>query len=163
LPADGALLLRNPKAQRSGLAGVLGFDFDWTHADFEFGGVSFTNVAARLKGNGTHVMSLYGDKRAFKVDLNKYVKGQKLAGGTEFTFNSLVVDRSYLSDALAYEFFRDAGVPAPRTAFAYVNVSVAGKWDHKPLGLYVIVEPVDARFAADRFGSRKVAIFKPVT
>src|SRR5262249_60454986 len=67
LPADGALLLRNPKAQRSGLAGVLGFDFDWTHADFEFGGVSFTNVAARLKGNGTHVMSLYGDKRAFKV------------------------------------------------------------------------------------------------
>jgi spore coat protein CotH/DNA-directed RNA polymerase specialized sigma24 family protein len=160
---DGSFLLRNPVASRSGLAGVLGFEFDWTHADFEFGGVHFTNVAARIKGNGSHLLSLYGDKRAFKVDLNKYVKGQKLAGEDEFTFNNLVVDRSYMADALGYEFFRDAGVPAPRTAFAYLSASIAGKWNRKPLGLYVMVEPVDAHFTADRFGSRKVPLFKPVT
>ena len=160
---NGVILLRNPKAQRSGLAGVIGMDFHWSHADLEFGGVQFPNVATRLKGNGSHLLSLYGQKRAFKVDLNKYVKGQKLAGGDELTFNNLIVDRSYISEALGYELFREASVPAPRTAYAYLSVSVVGKWERQPLGLYVLVEPVDARFAGERFGSRKTPLFKPVT
>jgi DNA-directed RNA polymerase specialized sigma24 family protein len=167
LQPDGTVLLRHPEAQRSGLAGVLGFDFHWAAADFELGGVSFTNVAARIKGNGTFLGSLYGDKRPFKVDLNKLTKGQKLgqklAGTDELTFNNLVNDYSNLSDALAYEFFRDAGVPAPRTAYAYFSVSVAGKWARKPLGLYLMVEAVDGDFALDRFGSRRTPVFKPVT
>jgi DNA-directed RNA polymerase specialized sigma24 family protein len=160
---NGTVLLRNPKAQRSGLAGVLGFDFNWTHADFELGGVKFTNVAARYKGNGTYLTSLYGSKRAFKVDLNHYTKGQKLAGLDEFTFNNLIDDRSYMSDALAYEFFRDAGVPAPRTAYAYLNVTVRGKFERKPLGLYAMVEPMDGAFAAEHFRSKSAPVFKPVT
>ncbi len=163
LQRDGTALLRNPKAQRSGLAGVLGYDFNWTHGDFEIGGVAFTNVAARIKGNGTWLGSLYGQKRAFKVDLNEFSKGQKLAGLDELTFNNLVADHSFMSDALAYEFFRDAGVPAPRTAYAWLCVSVAGEWDRKPLGLYALVEPVDEKFAAERFASKKTPIFKPVT
>src|SRR5262249_32207282 len=122
---DGSFLLRNPNALRSGLAGVLGFDFHWAHADFEVGGVVFTNGAARVKGTASHLLSLYGDKRSFKVDLNQHVKGQKLGGRDEFTLNNLVRDRSYLSEALGYEFFREAQVPAPRTAFAYLSVSVA--------------------------------------
>jgi DNA-directed RNA polymerase specialized sigma24 family protein len=162
LQPDGTALLRNPKAQRSGLAGVLGWDFDWTHADFEFSSVVFTNVAVRFKGNGTYLGSLFGWKRPFKVDLNKFVQGQKLGGADELTFNNLVGDHSFMSDALAYEFFRDAGVPAPRTAYAWLTVSVEGKWDRNPLGLYVMVEPVDAAFLAERF-SKKTPLFKPVT
>jgi RNA polymerase sigma factor (sigma-70 family) len=162
LRPDGTALLRNPKAQRSGLAGVLGFDFNWTRADFEFGGAPFTNVAVRLKGNGTYLSSLYGPKRAFKVDLNKFTKGQKLGGLDDLTFNNLVGDHSFMSDALGYEFFRDAGVPAPRTAYAWTTVSVASEFERKPLGLYLMVEPVDATFAAERL-SKKTQIFKPVT
>ena len=160
---DGSALLRNPKAQRSGLAGVLGFDFNWTSAGFEFGEAAFTNVAARVKGNGTYLASLYGEKRSFKVDLNKFTKGQKLGEAEELNFNNLVNDHSCLSDALAFEYFRDAGVPAPRTAYACLSLSVDGKWNRKPLGLYVMVEPVDQRFAAERFGSKKTPLFKPVT
>ncbi len=59
LQPDGTVLLRNPEAQRSGLAGVLGFDFDWTRASLEFGGIAFTNVAVRFKGNCTYLNSLY--------------------------------------------------------------------------------------------------------
>jgi len=160
---DGTVLLRHPEAQRSGLAGVLGFDFNWAPANFEFGGVSFSNVAVRVKGNGTYLGSLYGDKRPFKVDLNKFTKGQKLGDADEFTFNNLINDHSCLSDALAYEFFRDAGVPAPRTAYAYLGASVEGQWERKPLGLYVMVEAVDEKFALDRFGSKRTPVFKPVT
>ena len=163
LQPDGSVLLRNPNAQRNGLAGVLGFDFNWTSADFDFGGVSFTNVAVRVKGNGTYLASLYGDKRPFKVDLNKFTKGQQLAGVGALTFNNLLADYSCLSDALAYEFFREAGVPAPRTAYAYVSASVEGSWDRKPLGLYVMVEGVDEHFALERFGSKRTPVFKPVT
>ena len=160
---DGSVLLRNPQAQRSGLAGVLGFDFNWASADFDFGGVFFTNVAVRVKGNGTYLASLFGDKRPFKVDLNKFTKGQKLGAADALTFNNLINDCSCLSDALAYQFFRAAGVPAPRTAYAYLTVSVAGTWDRKPLGLYFMPEVVDEHFTWERFGSKRTPIFKPVT
>jgi hypothetical protein len=163
LRPDGMALLRNPDAQRSGLAGVLGYNFDWTHAGFEFGSVSFTNVAVRIKGNGSWLGSLYGPKRAFKVDLNRFAKGQKLGGLDELTFNNLIWDYSCLSDALGYQFFRDAGVPAPRTAYAWLSASVTKQWDRKPLGLYLMVEPVDEAFVAERFGSKKTPVFKPVT
>ncbi len=153
-------LLRNPKARRSGLVGVLGFEFDWTHADFELGGLAFTNVAVRAKGN---IRSLYAPNRAYKVDLNRFDKGQKLGGLDELIFNSLVWDYSCLGEALGFEVFREAGVPAPRTAYAWLSASVAKQWDRKPLGLYVMIEPVDKEFAAGRFGSKKTPLFKPVT
>jgi DNA-directed RNA polymerase specialized sigma24 family protein len=157
---EGLWFLRNPQARRSGVAGVLGFEFDWTHADFEFGGVAFTNVAARVKGNAK---SLTERTRAYKVDLNKFVPGQKLGGLDELTFNSLVWEYSGLGAALGFEFFRDAGVPAPRTAYAWLSTSVTTQWEQKPLGLFLMEEPVDNEFAAERFGSKATPIFKPVT
>ncbi|HUS37300.1 MAG TPA: CotH kinase family protein, partial [Verrucomicrobiae bacterium] len=120
----------------------------------------FTNAAVRVKGNAA---ALVKPKRPFKVDLNEHVKGQKLAGLDEFAFHSLIWDNSCLLETLGYEFFRDAGVPGPRTTFAWLTVSVENKWKRKPLGLYLMVEPIDAAFAADRFGSKKTPIFKPVT
>ncbi len=157
---EGLIFLRNPQARRSGVLGVLGFEFDWTHADFEFGGVAFSNVAARVKGN---VRSLFEPNRAYKVDLNRFTKGQKLAGLDELTFNSLLWEYSGLDEALAYEFLREAGVPASRTTYAWLTASVAKQWERKPLGLYLMVEPVDNQFAAERFGSKATPIFKPVT
>ncbi len=157
---DGMWLLRNPKARRSGVVGVLGFEFDWTHADLEFGSVAFTNVAARVKGN---IRSLSEPNRAYKVDLNKFAKGQKLGGLDDLMFNSLVWDYSCLGEALGFEFFRDAGVPAPRTAYAWLSASVATHWARKPLGLYLMIEPVDNHFAAEQLGSKSTGVFKPVT
>jgi spore coat protein CotH len=157
---EGLIFVPNPQARRSGVAGVFGFEFDWTHANFEFGGVAFSNVAARVKGN---VRSLYEPSRAYKVDLNKFAPGQKLAGRDELVFNSLVWDYSCLGEALGFEFFRDAGVPAPRTAYAWLSASVATQWEQKPLGLYVMVETVDNEFAAEHFGSKATPLFKPVT
>ena len=163
LQPDSTVLLRNPKAQRSGLAGVLGYDFDWAHGNFEVSGARFPDVAARFKGNGTYLSSLYGLKRSFKVDLHKFNKQQRLGGVEEINFSNLVEDRSYMSDALAYELFRDAGVPAPRTAYAWLTVTVPGQWDRKPFGLYVVVENLGSAFAAEHLGSKKAPIFKPVT
>src|SRR5687767_15899156 len=111
---DGMRFLRNPQARRSGVAGVLGFEFDWTHASLELGGVAFTNVAARVKGN---VRSFYEPTRAYKVDLNKFAPGQKLGGLDELTFNSLVWDYSCLGEAWDLNSFARLACPprAPLT------------------------------------------------
>jgi spore coat protein H len=156
---DNRILLRNPEARRSGILGVLGREYHWSQAECEFGQVVFTNVATRVKGNIASLLS----KRPFKLDLNKFVRGQKLGGLDELTFDSLVFDYSCMNEALAYEFFRDAEVPAPRTAYAWLSVSVAKRWERKPMGLYLMEEAVGEAFAAERFGSRKTPLFKPST
>ena len=160
---DGTVILRNPKASRNGLAGVLGMDFPWSQAELQFGDATFANVGARFKGNGTFLDSQRTYKRPFKLDLSKKEKSQQLAGRTTLNFHNLTADASCLSDALAYEFFRDAGVPAPHTAFARLRLTIEGRFEDRLLGLYVLVENPDAEWARDQFGVDGMALFKPVT
>lgn len=160
---DGGLVLRNPNAKRSGLAGVLGMEFEWVTAEATLGGVVFTNIAARYRGNGTYIGSLYGNKQSIKLDLNKYAQGQKLHGLDKLNFNNLIEDPSFMHDALGYALFCASGVVSPRTAYAWLTVDVPEKWERKPFGLYLMLENVDQRFAKDRFDTKKVPIFKPVT
>lgn len=161
--SGGKLVLRNPKASRSGLAGVIGVEFNWTSGAMEFAGGAFTNVAVRYRGNGTYINSLYGPKQSFKVDLNKFQKGQALAGVNEINFLNSLPDNTYLRDALSQQLFRDLGVPAPRTAYSYLTIDVPNVFTNQALGLYVMVEDIGGDFAKDRFGTKKAPIFKPVT
>lgn len=161
--ADGSVILRNPKASRNGLAGVFGLDLPWSVADLEFGGLRFQDVGARFKGNGTFVNSQRSYKRPFKIDLDRNSKGQELAGRVTLNLHNLTADASCLKDTLAYEFFRQAGVPASRTAFARLRLSVGSRFENRLLGLYVLVENPDAAWAREQFGTGGVALFKPVT
>lgn len=160
---EGPFPLRNPKASRSGLAGVMGLDFHWSEGEFEFAGQRFEKVGVRYRGNGTFVNSLHGPKQSFKVDVARPDKSRRFAGITTLNFVNAIPDFSYLKDALSQQVFRELGAVAPRTAYAYLTVDVPGTFDNRPLGLYVLVENIDAQFAQDRFGSRDVPIFKPVT
>ena len=155
--------LQASEGHRNGLAGASGIDFKYVHADLEFEGQMFRDVAVRYKGNGTFMESRGSLKRSLKIDLNKYVKGQKLAGQTKLNLHNNVTDASWMNEVLSYKLFRDAGVPAPRTAYAKVFVTVPGKYDKQYFGLYSLVEDVDSHFAKDRFGTKEGAIFKPVT
>jgi hypothetical protein len=74
-----------------------------------------------------------------------------------------VRDRSGLNEALAYRLFRDGGVPAPRTAYARVYVTVPGKHEKRYFGLYNLVEDVGRSFVEDHFKYSKGALLKPVT
>ena len=160
---DGKLQLRNPKAKRSGLAGVVGLEFGWVQAHLEFAGRSLSPVGVRYRGNGTYLNSLFGPKQSFKVDLDKYVKGQHLAGVHTLNFVNAIPDNSYMHDALGQQLFRELAVPSPRTAYAYLTLDVPGRYARQALGLYVLIENVDEDFAAERFGDKAVPIFKPVT
>lgn len=160
---DGRMPLRNPKASRSGLAGAIGIDFPWSEGAFEFAGQSFPKVGVRFRGNGTYLQSLFGPKVSYKIDLNRVTKGQQIAGVTTLNFVNAIPDYSYLKDALAEKLFRELGATAPRTGFAYLTIDVPKKFDNHVLGLYVFIEDIDGHFAKDRFGTKDVPIFKPVT
>jgi spore coat protein H len=141
----------------------MGVEFDYVKGDLEFADRKFTNVAVRYKGNGTWMMSQGSIKRSLKVDLNEYVKGQKIAGVSKLNFHNAVTDGSWMNEVLSHAFYRDAGVPAPRTAYARVYVTVPGKYDNKYFGLYSLVENIDDNFTDERFGTSKGSLFKPVT
>jgi hypothetical protein len=86
-----------------------------------------------------------------------------LAGVTKLNFNNNVTDASWMNEVLSYRLYRDAGIPAPRTAYARIFVTVPGKFDHQYFGLYSLVEDVDRVFVGKNYGTHRGAIFKPVT
>lgn len=155
--------LQGPEGKRNGVAAMMGIEFSYVHADFEFEGQWFKDVAVRYKGNGTFLESRGQQKRSLKIDLNEFTKGQKLANVSTLNLHSNITDPSSMNEVMAYAFHRDAGVPAPRTAYACVHVTVPGKHDRAYFGLYSLVENIDKTWADERLGTKKGALFKPVS
>ena len=159
--ADSMLLGADGK--RNGLAASLGIEFQYVHATMDFQGIVYSNVAVRYKGNGTFMHSRNSIKRSLKVDLDKFDKSQKLGTFTKLNFHNCVMDASWMNEVLSYGLYRDAGVPAPQTAYARVLITVPGLYDKKYIGLYSLVENIDSEFIKKQFGNKKGALLKPVT
>jgi spore coat protein H len=161
---DGETWLLARDGLRNGWTTAKGLEFNYVHATLELGGMRFPDVAVRLKGNATYSpRSVAAVKNSYKIDLNKYVKGQKLAGLSTLNLHNSIADPGWMNEVLAYRLYRDAGVPAPRTSFVRVSLTVPGLYDRKYTGLYVIVENVDSNFVQAQFKSDAGAILKPVT
>jgi spore coat protein CotH len=164
-PAGGgiATMLLAPDGKRNGISAALGIEFEYVHADLEFEDQRLKDVGVRYKGNGTFMESRDSLKRPLKIETDKYAKGQSLGGVKVLTLQNNVTDASLMNEVLAYRLYRDAGVPAPRTAYARVLVTVPGVHDRRYFGLYSLSESVDKAFAERHFGTKHGAIFKPVT
>lgn len=157
-----ATMLLAPEGRRNGIGSAMGIDFEYVHADLEFEGHLLRDVGVRYKGNGTFMESRGSLKRSLKIQLNKHAKGQSLGDVRTLTLQNNVTDASLMNEVLAYCLYRDARVPAPRTAYAKVFVTVPGKYERQYLGLYSMSEAVDKRFAERHFGTKRGALFKPV-
>jgi spore coat protein CotH len=152
-----------PEGLRNGISGQRGLDFEYVHGTFEIDGRRFDDVAIRFKGNGTYPHGQKFNKPSLKIDLNKFVKGQKLAGMSTINLHSNIIDGSLMNEELAYRLYRDAGSPAPRTTYARVSITVPGLYKQTYFGLYGLVENVDTNFTQARYGVSDGAILKPVT
>jgi hypothetical protein len=153
-----------PPGGRNGVAARQGIEFDYVRATLRIDDWTFQDVAVRYKGNGSYLRATRAgsDKISLKVDLNKHVKGQKLAGLTTINFQNNITDVGWMNEVLAYRLYRDAGALAPRTTYAQVYLTVEGQGE-RYLGLYSVSENVDENFFEERFGTRKGAILKPST
>lgn len=151
-----------PEGLRNGITGASGMQLEYVHANLTIEDQQFTDIAVRYKGNGTLRRGIPLGKVSLKADLNKYVAGQKLDKFTKLNFNNNVSDTSWMHEVLAYRLYREAGVPASRTSFARVFITVTGQRNNAYQGLYSIVEEVDGHFAEDHFGNKDGLFFKPV-
>jgi spore coat protein CotH len=138
-----------------------GLEFPWAHADLTISGKTIKNVGVRYKGNGSYVSAGDGLKRNFKIDMDHYVDNQRALGLRTITLNAGGMDPSRLREALAYAVYRAAGVPAPRTAFAQVTLTVPGKYDRECVGVYTLVEHVGKEFLRNQFGDGSGLLMKP--
>jgi hypothetical protein len=105
-----------------------------------FDGITLGSVGVRLKGSSTY-RDLSG-KAAFKVDINEFVRGQRLRGLKGLTFNNSLTDPSYVHDYLTSTVFRAAGYPAPRVGWTHITFN--GEY----FGLYLHIEDTDDRMLA---------------
>jgi spore coat protein CotH len=155
--------LQGAEGHRNGLSASRGLEFPYVHATATVDGRTVRDIGVRYKGNGTFNLGQQVNKTSFKLDLNHYVKGQRLSGVKTLNLHSNVTDASYTNEVLAFRAFRAAGVPAPRTAYARVTITVPGRYTAAYYGLFSLTENPDEPFVVDRGLPGAGAIFKPVT
>jgi spore coat protein H len=151
----------NEKAKVDTHKGGFGMQYPWARCDLTFDGSTVKDAGLRYKGNFTYMASSSGLKRPFKIDLGHYQDGLRLHGLKKLNLNNGHTDTTRSRESLSFAVFRAAGVPAPRTAYALVSLSVPDKYDEAFVGLYTLVEQVDKVFLKDRFGDGKGMLLKP--
>ena len=156
-----------PQAPRPKKAGarasernLFGIEFPWVRGSLTAEGHTCKDVGFRYAGNASYMASAGGLKRSFKVDLD-HADHSVLNGLRAVHLQSGALDPTKAREVMAYALFREAGVPAPRTALADVTLTVPGRYDKAYLGLYTLVEPIDRTFLNDRFHTDKGLLLKP--
>jgi spore coat protein H len=139
---------------------LFGVEFPWVRGEFTADGKTYRKVGFRYAGNASYFVAARSLKRSFKIDLHRYGK-HNFHGLETLNLHCGVLDPTRGREVLAYAVFRAAGVPAPRTAFAEVALTVPGKYDKEYLGLYTLVEQVDGNFLKDRFRTDKGLLLRP--
>ncbi len=138
-----------------------GLEFPWIHADLSAEGKTYKDVGLRYKGNASYGTTSRGLKRNFFIDLDHYDDPLRFHGLKSIVLNAGGLDPSRERETFSFAVFRAVGVPAPRTAFAEVTISMTGKYDKEFVGLYTFVEHVDKNFLKDRFKNNKGLLMKP--
>jgi hypothetical protein len=109
----------------------------------------YANAGLRYRGsNGP------ASKPGFTVKFNEFVNGQRFHGQSKIMLENPEHDPSYLSALVASELFHAAGVPAPRQAFARVELN------GKDLGLYLLSEGVNKDFLGRHFERAKGNLYE---
>jgi CotH protein len=109
---------------------------EYTHfaATVSVDGVRYENVDIRKKG---YIGSLSVIRPSLKLDFERRQGQELVAGNRRMTLNNDLQDPSHVRQCLAYDLFRQIGVPASRCNYAHVVVN------GEDLGIYSHVEPVN--------------------
>ncbi|WP_025764612.1 CotH kinase family protein [Dyadobacter tibetensis] len=136
------------------------FDPDYIAVDIDFNGKLMEEVGFRLKGNSSLSNSwLAGTyKLPFRLNFKKYEK-QSLYGFQELSFSPAFKDPSLIREKIAYDLFREAGVPSPQTSFCKVFIDFGEGSQY--YGLYTLIEVVDDTMIKSQFGTDQGNIYKP--
>ncbi len=140
---------------------TFGVDLPWAKGSVTVDGKTFADVGVRYKGNGTIGDAARTAKKSLKIDLDRHGGEGRVEGSKTINLHCGVADPSKYRETFGYGIYREAGVPAPRTSFAEVRLTVPGKYDREYLGLYTITEEIDKPFLRRAFGTDKGLLMKP--
>jgi len=132
--------------------------FEYAPAKFRCGAVSIGKVGVRVKGNSSS--GVPNERKSLKIDFDRFEKKGNYHGLVKLNLHNEFKDPTLMREVLAYRLFRAAGVPASRTAYARVFVTIPGRFARKILGLYVAVEQVGGDFLRDRFPDPSGTVWK---
>jgi len=133
-----------------------GSDENFRQAELKFDGTAVPGkIGIRYKGSNYTLPRCFCNKQktcpkiSYKVKFTEYDKETRLHGLKKVNLHAFaaddIKDSTKMHEMLAYELFRDMGIPAPRTAYANVYINDA------LIGLFVAVEEIDGRFTKSRW------------
>ena len=136
-------------------------------ATVRFDDITFSNIGIRLKGNSSLLNSWRNgtDKLPFRLnadgveDENPESRDQTFFGFPNLNLTNNSQDTAFLRAKIVGDLFREAGVPAARTAF--VRVYLDRGQGARYLGLYTLIEVPDAPMLVAQFGSDNGNLYKP--
>lgn len=139
----------------------------WVKSTVKFNGKEWKNVGFRLKGNSS-LSGAWGSgiyKLPFKLEFDQFentnpeTKDQRFYGFKEFSMSPGYSDNSLMKDKIVNDLFRDAGIPAAKTAFykIYIDFGEGLKY----CGVYTVVEVIDDSMIKSQFGEKSGNIYKP--
>ena len=136
----------------AGIASLRAAPTTWVQATLTFEGRAYGPIGVNLKG--TSSFQPIDQKPAFRVNINKFVKGARLFGLKEILLNNMVQDPSMIHERLAYWIGRQIGtVPTPRCNHAWVTMNGT------TLGLYATVEEAKGTMMAYSFDDASGGIY----
>jgi spore coat protein CotH len=141
--------------------GATGVAYAEVPATLQFQDRDWGAVSVRYKGNSSFKYAPSELKRSLKLNLDSSGRGRTFFGMSKLNLNNDAFDPSHMREALAYDVFRRAGVPAPRTAFARVFITVPGTYARQYLGVFTVVEQIDRTFFEDRWRRQVGLLVKP--
>lgn len=138
---------------------LFGTEFPWVEGNVTIDGTTVKKAGVRYDGNMTYFSTGFALKRPLKIGFDKF-GGGKYGGLSGVQLQAMPLDPAKCRQVLASQVFTSLGVPAPRAAFAEVTLTIPGKYDKEFVGLYTVVEDVDAAYAGERFGEKGL-LMKP--
>jgi spore coat protein H len=117
---------------------------EWAHATLRLGKETFRDVAVHIKGSEGSLQPI--DRRpSLTVSFNKFAPGREFFGLHKIHFNNTAEDPTFMTEVICGELFRQAGVPAARSAHGTLTLN------GRSLGLYVVKEGLTKQFLAQYF------------
>ncbi|MBI3414286.1 MAG: CotH kinase family protein [Verrucomicrobia bacterium] len=125
--------------------------YSWFEGEVTIDGVRFAKVGVRKRG---FFGSSSKDRPALNIDLAHFKKKNQFGGVKRLKLHNNQQDPSQVRQALAYQVFTAAGVPAPRCNFARVKIN------GHDLGTYSHIDRIDDEFLDRHFDNHKGNLYE---
>ena len=141
----------------------------WVPCTVEFEGNTWWYVGIRFKGQSSlsSTWSSSIGKLPLRFDFDEFedehpeIDNQRFFGFKKLSLASNFKDSSLLREKVGHDIFRDAGIPAPRTAFYRVYIDNGEGSTY--FGLYTMTEIPDDPMLVTHFGNDDGNLYKPTS